>query len=496
VLAELMMLDPLDVGAEVCRGGHFALPWGTGTAYTAVWAKDPSELSREDVMTVMHVETLQAIYWTRGFDAVLTQAGVHAFDWFGAYGKWNKLTVQYDASEEQANGPPASDAFIERLCLLALDVIRGSKDTTDHIQSDIGAWIILTWAASGRPSVAVTLIEAGVVEEAVATIKTSSPNEWVSWRTKTGVRAAIILCFAWTLSTLELPMNKTLLVLEKGLAEAIVSLIKAFEAGGYSKVAETSPNIITCALSLIASLDLTTPEAVPIVQLLEGMPTALQFVLENPLSHVTAFGMNSDACCAEVCALAFGKQEAGEGRKFVFSQDIIDLELAAKLSQFSGNLAPFTPVLPDFFFRSIVHLCISDENKNMLLRSNGLMALLMEALLIDQSHGRQNQHDATKGSIQRDALECFMQLALFDPGRDMLQKDVTLLDALRMLADKALTDQARHYAQGALMALLPPEAIIHSEIDPDTLHVFVSYQWAVQVRDKLALRSKSRYLLT
>ena len=72
-----------------------------------------------------------------------------------------------------------------------------------------------------------------------------------------------------------------------------------------------------------------------------------------------------------------------------------------------------------------------------------------------------------------------------DPGRDVLQNVPEVLDALRMLADEALTEDARHAAEGALMAL---DAQLLSEkqdrtareLDSDQLHVMMSYQWAVQ----------------
>ena len=102
------MLDPLDVGAEVCRDGRYALAWGVGTAYTTVWVKDASELSSKDAMTVMCDVQLQAIYWTRGFDAVIERAGVGAFDWFGAFGKFNKLTVQYEERAKSVNPTSAT----------------------------------------------------------------------------------------------------------------------------------------------------------------------------------------------------------------------------------------------------------------------------------------------------------------------------------------------------------------------------------------------------
>ena len=46
-------------------------------------------------------------------------------------------------------------------------------------------------------------------------------------------------------------------------------------------------------------------------------------------------------------------------------------------------IAPFTPVLPPFYLKPLVHLCISDENKRLLVKSPKLTPLLTEALLLD-----------------------------------------------------------------------------------------------------------------
>ena len=42
-----------------------------------------------------------------------------------------------------------------------------------------------------------------------------------------------------------------------------------------------------------------------------------------------------------------------------FTQQIIDNALPSLLANFSGVPSPFTPVLPPFYLRSVVHLCIS-----------------------------------------------------------------------------------------------------------------------------------------
>ena len=46
----------------------------------------------------------------------------------------------------------------------------------------------------------------------------------------------------------------------------------------------------------------------------------------------------------------------------------------------------FTPVLQAHFFCSILHLCISDTNKNLLVQSVGLIGLLLDALFLADDH--------------------------------------------------------------------------------------------------------------
>ena len=61
---------------------------------------------------------------------------------------------------------------------------------------------------------------------------------------------------------------------------------------------------------MLAALDLTAPEAKPIVKLLEGIPSTLRFVLENNLDHIRAVGQNTETPCGKCCAVIFGKVSA------------------------------------------------------------------------------------------------------------------------------------------------------------------------------------------
>ena len=51
----------------------------------------------------------------------------------------------------------------------------------------------------------------------------------------------------------------------------------------------------------------------------------------------------------------------------------------------------FSPDLREDFLRPLVHLCVSDANKTLLLQSQQqlLLSILLEALLVDPTHPRQ-----------------------------------------------------------------------------------------------------------
>jgi hypothetical protein len=124
----------------------------------------------------------------------------------------------------------------------------------------------------------------------------------------------------------------------------------------------------------------------------------------------------------------------------------------------------------------------------------------VEALFLDPDHVRIDTEDsmapkgsitAAKGPIQAEAADCFLQIAVFEPGRALLQQDPTAMRALRALADPstdaALTAEARMSAVGALVAIegLSREPEPKGEEKKPEGHVFVSYQW-VRARQRFS----------
>ena len=194
--------------------------------------------------------------------------------------------------------------FLERLSLLTLDLIREPQGASGYALG--GAWFVLVVLMPGSDNVVAALFQAGLLETAVEIMRQTEPVEWVSWRTTAGITACAILNIGWTLTTINVPgANLPKLLLDTGLIDVAMSMLKAYELRGVSKVNEGNVCGIWGVVQMLTSnsLDLTSPEARPIVQQLQGIPSALRFLLDHPLSHFRYLGLTSSAAGMQVCAL-------------------------------------------------------------------------------------------------------------------------------------------------------------------------------------------------
>lgn len=215
VLLELSMLSPLELCAEFYRNKRYAIAWTTpGNAYDRVFKKDPAELDRSDAMTVACDSVLSGTRnFATCFDDVCEAAGMGPLEFFEAFMPHCKLMPGN-----------SSDEILIRLGKLSLEIARDPQGVSELLVA--GMWQSITWMSAGRVAVVMPLIEAGVIDVAVASLQRHSPTEWVTHKTPIGIQACGIFTFAWSLSTLELPMNKTKLLLEKGLIDACISALK------------------------------------------------------------------------------------------------------------------------------------------------------------------------------------------------------------------------------------------------------------------------------
>jgi hypothetical protein len=165
---------------------------------------------------------------------------------------------------------------------------------------------------------------------------------------------------------------------------------------------------------------------------------------------------------------------------------------------FPCSLRLYFALIPHWL-KPILELCKSDANKTLLVQSPSLLPLLLTALFLEADHPRKEDVDqALQAAIQTDAADCFLQIAVFGPGRELLSADGGAMGALHALAEghAALTPEAKLSAAGAVLAI---EGRTHEPQQPEMMaaqhggasgrHVMVSYQWEVQVTIERLVRS-------
>ena len=114
------------------------------------------------------------------------------------------------------------------------------------------------------------------------------------------------------MSTVQLPTNKTLLLLDSGFVDVIISLLKAFELNGVGRLSHANAGGVWSAITMLAGLDLTADEARPIVKLLEDNASVWRFILGNNVDQLPFVGWATASEGSLVYALAFGREESSE----------------------------------------------------------------------------------------------------------------------------------------------------------------------------------------
>ena len=165
----------------------------------------------------------------------------------------------------------------------------------------------------------------------------------------------------------------------------------------------------------------------------------------------------------------FGRDEGGS--EFTFTQQHVDL-LLDKWSQTVRAVGWNANAKPTADRVMVVELCISDRTKPLLLANPAFIPYLVDALLLDPAHPRAGMKAELKAWCQTTHVECLAQIAVFRPdGREALMQDPSVCDALREVAESGLTDEARHHAESALLALSDTKLV---NIEEGQKHVMLS----------------------
>jgi hypothetical protein len=255
-------------------------------------------------------------------------------------------------------------------------------------------------------------------------------------------------------------------IVASGLFDLGVEIVVAFAAAGVDGLRDTDHLVVLFALGLL-NIGGSQPGCETKIR---GAAGALAFCLENSLELAEAIGMTTGAFAAKLCCSVFGRDEGGS--EFTFQQQHVDT-LTTSWSQVVRAVGYWGTIQPTADSIQALELSISDRNKPLLLANKEFIPYLVDALLLDSDHPRAGMEEDLKIWCQDHHVECLAQLAVYEPAREALLQDPTVLPALRAVAEAGLSAEARELAGAALLALSDKKLEMVME---GQKHVMLSYQ--------------------
>lgn len=169
---------------------------------------------------------------------VAAQAGVAGLDHFLAW----ISSVPYHPQ----NPNKRTDTENEPILLQALELSRNPNGASELELAGIW-WLIFNSISPDRPDLCMRAVKAGLLDVGMQALRRFTPVEWICWRTPAGLMAGAIA------TTLLQPVisgaakpgsaSTVKLVIDSGVPDALVAMLKAFELQGASKVHEA--NVMT-----------------------------------------------------------------------------------------------------------------------------------------------------------------------------------------------------------------------------------------------------------
>ena len=341
-----------------------------------------------------------------------------------------------------------------------------------------GAWRGFEGCLTGRPGLAPAAMNLGLIDLAAEHCRAiGSPADIVSISRGMAGRAhrAILPVLSMTSFFAGQAERPDLAAcVASGLFDLCIEIVVAFAAAGVDGLRDTNHSAVFVALGLLASVG-TQPGCEAKIR---GAASALAFCLENSLDQIEALGLTTGSVAAMLCCGVFGRDEGGS--EFTFQQQHVDT-LTTLWSQIVRAVGYYVTMKPSADTISVLELTISDKNKPLLLANKEFVPYLVDALLLDPDHPRAGMEEGHKIWCQEHHVECLAQLAVYEPAREALLQDPTVVPALRAVSESGLSAEARELAGAALLALSDKKLEMAME---GQKHVMLSYQWDFQATVK------------
>eukprot|EP01046_Picozoa_sp_COSAG06_P001050 COSAG06_NODE_31_length_31488_cov_60.882793_35_plen_433_part_00 len=313
-----------------------------------------------------------------------------------------------------------------------------------------GAWMAAWCCLMGRPGVGPLAMELGLIELAAEHVRAiRSLGEVVSISRGRAGRAIGMLwassevtkAFAGQATRPDLDA-----MVSSGLFDVCLEIVAAVTAAGVTGLRDTNHEVLYKALNFITSCGHQPGCEAKI----RGVGSALGFCLENSLDVMEEVGRTTGAAAAKLCCSIFGRDEGGSG--FTFTQQHVDM-LITNWSQYVRAVGYYANVSPSADIIFALQMSVSDANKPLLLANKDFIPYLVDALLLDPDHPRAGMKEQLKAWCQQHHCEAIAQLAVFEPAREALLEDGSVVPALEAVSAGGLSKEARDLAAAALAAL-------------------------------------------
>ena len=334
-----------------------------------------------------------------------------------------------------------------------------------------GAWHGAAMCLSGRPSLGQVALDLGVMDliaEHCRAVGSAADVISISrGKAARASRAGCVAFFAMSAFAGQARRPDIAACVTSGVFDICVEFVVAFAAAGVDGLCDTD-YASTFSLGLInVCRNHAGCEAK-----IRGAADALTFCLDNSLNFMEDVGFTSGAFAAMLCCSVFGRDEGGS--EFTFTQANVDVMTTnhSDMVRAAGMFAAIhmKPTADTIF---ALELCVSDANKPLLLANTEFVPYLIDALLLDPKHPRAGMEEEDKIWCQEHHVECLAQLAVYEPAREALRQDPTVLPALRAVVEAGLSAAARELAGAALLALSDKKLEMAIE---GQKHVMLSYQ--------------------
>ena len=384
-------------------------------------AKPISELNETDGRTLSCLFSWHSAMCTKGLPALwhhdhsFTDRDLASFEFHFVVEGWMGVVPT-----SRASYPDGYSARNMKFSTLIMDLLRGSKVSDEYERA--GMWIALLLCNFGMHDVGKHQVDKGIHALAMAELKTTPTINWVS----SSKDPAGLFGGVWSAAqqaTLPSPhlsdTESTNLLYKSGLLQAAMSEVKAAEVLGDNDDLSVS-SVYFGILAILLNLDSSVPEAKRLVR--EGAGS-LRWVmeLEKPINAIESWACTSKGLMPMVCASFFGRDESGG--PFNFSDEEMDAVLAFAVDSLRGNLVNIHSIQPMWTSVPCLACSVSDTNKDKMLRNPAWIEHLVDGLMLDPSHPR-NQDDQptgpndpiTAGRVQREYAEALAQFAVYEPG--------------------------------------------------------------------------------